>query len=412
MTSPKNNEKIEGYNPLMFKRMRLVYIALSIINIIVVITSFGLIGYSLYDAQKSFNCISKIETNLLKSNNSVMMIVIDVNNMDYSISEVNALFDEIDIQKNEFEKIDSLNDKVTSAFYMAYDKMNEYRTHLRNYREQYTSSIGNEEHLTAFQSQILERYQNDIEPLMEDATRLMNEAVTAQQDETTAIFFRTAKSVVIVLALLLLILALGLVSIMMMERSSRRAATELQKRADEIEKTSEKLDKSRQKTKAMAYMNILTGLKNRYALEEDLSKRLESDNFHISNFDYDNFRNFNEVYGRNFGDEFISAVAERLKDEFSKYADIYNLACDEFTFVFKSNISEAQALHISQKISEVLTSNYTVNNVTVHLNVSGCTYHYLAGEYKDINSLIGKLDSAMHAAKSSANKVIFEANRM
>ena len=153
---------------------------------------------------------------------------------------------------------------------------------------------------------------------------------------------------------------------------------------------------------------MLTGLKNRYALEEDLEPRLEKDSFYISNFDFDNFRGFNEVYGRNMGDALMAAVAERLKNDFGEHAEIYNITSDEFTFVFKPSVSGAQATNMTQRIFEAMSGYYTIENVTVQLNVSGCTYHYLAGEYISMNSLLSKMDSVMHQAKSNGGKTVLE----
>ncbi len=411
----KLNEKIEGYNPKMYRRMKLIYGALSIVNIIVVIVSFSFIGFSLYDAQRSYTCISRIENDVLKTNSDVMTVMLDPSNAAEGTRDVGLMFEDIAKTQGEFRAISSLDKDVIDRFNIAFDSIMAYRTVLLEYSTQF-NLISSEpdleirtRQLAQFKEDFIANYPIEIEPLKDNATLLIGEVVDKQLDVTANIFFGTARSVIVVLALMLSILALGMVSIHMMQRNAKRAAAELQKRADTIVKTEEKLQQTRSKTKAIAYMNVLTGLKNRYALEEDLVKRLPKDDFHIANFDFDNFRSFNETYGRNFGDEFLAIVAEQLKNEFSKYADIYNITSDEFTFVFKSTISGSQASHIVQKIQEVMTKSYTVCNVTVHLNVSGCTYHYIAGEYSSINSLLSKMDGVKRAAKNNGGNIILEA---
>lgn len=413
----KLNEKIEGYNPKMYRRMKIVYAALSIVNITVVLISFGLIGFSLYDAQKSYTCISRIENDVLKTNSDVMTVMLDpsTETAANNTKDIGLMFEDIAKTQGEFRSISSLDKDVIERFNVAYDSIMSYRTVLLRYSSQF-GLIATEQNtelrakqLAQFKEDFIANYPIEIEPLKNKSALLIGDVVEKQLDVTANIFYSTARSIIIVVALLISTLALGITAIHMMQRNAKRTASELQKRADTLVKTEEKLEQTRSKTRAIAYMNVLTGLKNRYALEEDLVKRLPKDDFHIANFDFDNFRSFNETYGRNFGDEFLALVAEQLKNEFSKYADIYNITSDEFTFVFKSTISGSQASHIVQKIQEVMTKSYTVCNVTVHLNVSGCTYHYIAGEYSSINSLLSKMDGVKRAAKNNGGNIILEA---
>ena len=411
----KIKENIEGYNPKMFRRMKIIYSALSIFNVIVVLISFGFVGFSLYDAQVSYACISRIESDVLKTNSDVMTVMLDTAHAADRTKNVGLMFEDIAKTQNEFRNISSLDEDVIERFNIAFDSIMQYRTVLLNYSSQFEmiskqpDSETKVAALAQFKEDFITNYPIEIEPLKNKTAQLIGDVVSKQEEVTSEIFYSTARSIVIVLSLMLFVLALGMVSIHMMQRSAQRTANELQKRADTILKTEEKLAQTRSKTKAIAYMNVLTGLKNRYALEEDLVKRLPKDDFHIANFDFDNFRSFNETYGRNFGDEFLSIVAEQLKNEFSKFADIYNITSDEFTFVFKPGISRAQASHIVQKIQEVMTKNYTVCNVTVHLSVSGCTYNYAAGEYSSINSLLSKMDSVKRAAKNHGGNIVLEA---
>ena len=406
--SEPKNEKIEGYNPKMFRQMKFVYTLLSIINLIVVIVSFALLGFPLYHAQQSSFCISKIEENILETNNSVLMMVVDVNNTATEIEKIEGWFDEIAQKRDEFNNIGTPDADVKSCIDQAYIAIDSYKTILKQCASQYEVATVNEEALQQFQEQILPLYKTKLEPSMRNAANLMSEAVEVQNNATTEIFFARAQSFLIVIVLFILILVLGLVSIRMMDRNTKRNALELQKRASEIEKTTEKLTKSRDKTREIAYTNVLTGLKNRYALEEETEKRLEKESFYISNFDFDNFRSFNEMYGRNMGDAFLATVAEQLRKDYSEYAEIYNITSDEFTFVFKSSVSGAQATNLTQRIYETMSKYYTIENITVQVTVSGCTYHYLAGEFLDMNAVLSKMDSVMHQAKSNGGKTILE----
>ncbi len=410
----KNNtkEKLDGYNSRAYFIVKLTYTLLSILNAIVVIASFQLVGWSLYDAQRSYAAITEVQTSIFKTNTEIVMLLSDPYKMDDTVKEVTNYFAKVDSAKEDFAKISNPAPEIKERFDNACSYIEEYRALLKKYQSQYVLAEESPELLEQFAESLPKAYDTEVGPLMNRVTKEMDAAVEQQREDTINIFFKTAQSFLLVIALLILIYVVGIISLIRMDKAAKRAALELKKRADEIEETSKKLSKSRSKTKAVAFTNILTGLKNRYALEEDLSSRLETENFHIVNFDIDNFRTYNETYGRDFGDELLSTISEKLKAEFSQYAEIYNITCDEFSFVFKSDISPAQAMDITQKIAVVMSSAYTIYNITVQVTVSGCAYHYTAGECTSLNSLLLKMDNAMHAAKSNGGNTIFEANKV
>ena len=153
-------------------------------------------------------------------------------------------------------------------------------------------------------------------------------------------------------------------------------------------------------------MNILTGMKNRYALDNDVSSRLETDRFNIAVFDLDNFRSINDTYGYDFGDEYLAAVAENLKEQFTSIAEIYNITGNEFCFLFNRDISENQAMVHAQKIQAAMSGPYDIMNLTVQLTASGAVYHYLPGDCLNVNSLLVKLDTTMRGVKMNGGNMV------
>ena len=337
-------------------------------------------------------------------------MVDDVNNIDEKSQLVEKYFSHIDSVKADFNDIGKVDPDIKESFEHACALIENYKSNLAECESAYAEAKSDETKLAEFQENIPKLYKENIKPKMEEATSEMDVLVQKQNDRTTQIFFTTAKSVLIVIALLIFILVIGMVAIKKMQNVARNAAVKLQKRSDEVDRASKKLDQSRSKTRAMAFTNILTGMKNRYALEEDLSSRLQSDNFSIANFDFDHFRNFCEMYGRDFGDSFLSVIAERLKNDFAGSAEIYNIGNDEFTFLFDCGLGVAQINDLTQKIADTMSSYYTISNVTAQLSVSGCLYHFSAGDYTTAGSLISKLDSTMRVAKNNGGNTILNAN--
>ena len=202
------------------------------------------------------------------------------------------------------------------------------------------------------------------------------------------------------------LLALGELSIFLAAKFAKRSKEAIAEREKNLAEVDAKLKNTRQKANDLAVMNILTGMKNRYALDNDVSERLETDRFNIAVFDLDNFRSINDTYGYDFGDEYLAAVAEKIKEEFGSIAEIYNITGNEFCFLFNRDVSENQAMVHAQKIQATMSGAYDIMNLTVQLTTSGAVYHYLPGDCLNVNSLLVKLDTAMRSVKMNGGNMI------
>ena len=154
--------------------------------------------------------------------------------------------------------------------------------------------------------------------------------------------------------------------------------------------------------------NILTGMKNRYALDESLSQLIGNAQFNIAVFDIDNFRMFNDMYGYELGDEYLATVAERLKTDYSEYAEMFNITGNEFCMVFYEHVSDLQAQQLAEQIRIGIGQPTLVANIPLQATVSASLYHYLPSDNLDVNTLLMKMDSALHAAKRDGGNRMYQ----
>jgi diguanylate cyclase (GGDEF)-like protein len=249
-------------------------------------------------------------------------------------------------------------------------------------------------------------YTQDIYPLQVTASEMLTATIDIVNQDTGKKMAANAKRSYLLMTMMLLVTILGEIAIFFIARRAKKARLELEERERNLAEVDAKLKSTRQKASDLAVMNVLTGMKNRYALDNDVSERLESDRFNIAVFDMDNFRSINDTYGYDFGDEYLATVAEKLKDEFGNVAEIYNITGNEFCFLFNKEISESQAMGIVQNIQAVMSSPFEVLNLAVQLPCSGAVYHYLPGDCLNVNSLLVKLDTTMRNAKMNGGNMI------
>ncbi len=411
----KNGNQLEGYNPKQFMLIKIIYTILSVLSMIVMVVSYGQAGLAMNDARVATECIGTINTKIVSSNAHFYSIVFDLTNESLSdeekLSRVKASqakimenFAEIDEIKKEFDGIKRMNEKAEK-------KLGEAWAYIGNYREklgEFNISIGNSDADDAAEK-IHEEFES-ISPIMEQTTALIDEAAAIQKDGSYEIFSKKAQAMVGIILMLLAIFAAGIAMIILMQRSAKKTALELKKKKEEIEAFSQKLFSSREKTKVNSHINSLTGLKNRYAMEDDLKSRLETENFCIANLSFDRISDLNENFGRDFSDKFLVTIAEKLKEDYSEYAEIYNVTPDEFCFVFNSGISEVQAKSFADTISQKMSSAYTIFNISVQMNVSGCMYYYREKERLNLNSLFIILDRTLHKAREKGGNIVLKAD--
>jgi diguanylate cyclase (GGDEF)-like protein len=387
----------------------------AILLAVVVLANMALVGYlsnkNRAISQKTsgtMSCVNRINSELKYINGNVLQIVAGIGDSTALAEDTQRAFDNIYDAMDDFDELEGKSDDLVRRFNHAKSFITTYNDRLINFREMFNKVDENGHQLgtSAFHGNMNNLYIQDIYPLQITASEMLEATIDIANQDAAKEGRKTVTAFISVEAAMFLLLIVGEIAIMFIARMAKRARLELEEREKSLREVDAKLKTTRQKASDLAVMNILTGMKNRYALDNDITERLESDRFNIAVFDMDNFRSINDNYGYDFGDEYLIAVADRLKNEFGSVAEIYNITGNEFCFVFNKEISESQAMGIVQNIHAVISSPYDVLNLTVQLPASGSVYHYLPGDCLNVNSLLVKLDTALRNAKLNGGNMI------
>ncbi|MCQ2417489.1 MAG: diguanylate cyclase [Oscillospiraceae bacterium] len=390
-----NNEQLEGYNPKVYRQMSIVLVLLTILNIVAVFSAFNRIGYGLWHAEDALSCIAQIDHEVLAVNDRVLEVVIhnsDDAMVNANIDDIRQSFKHISESAERFRGIDLSH--IDSNLQADFDSV---MTYVKTYQSALDDS------LEAFEES--DRDGSAVEGIYNDTVRAAKEAATVHtqeifetQDKATYDFFvRCAQQFLFVILFLILTLVIGLIAIQGVKKKERNVALLLLDRKN-------KASAARQKAIDIAYVNILTGLKNRYALENELQERLPKEDITIAMFNFNSFSAINEQYGRQFGDEYISTIAKTLQEKYSAIAEIYCTQFDEFCFIFK-DLSTRKAEETVYKIMDTMSRNTSVMSVMVQNTVSACIYHYNSDEKKDVNKVFKLLDKGISNAKKNSKQV-------
>lgn len=351
------------------------------------------------NTQLCMNSLNRINSQVTEINLSTVSIAAGLKtNIDAITTDTNNRYNDILACEEQFESIEGLSDLALKRYNYAKAIIATYKASLDAMGTTVIASGDFEE-----MNYILKQ---DIYPLQVTASEMLTATIDVVGADTGKATAKNQAKSFLLMYMMLVVAILGEIAIWIFARRSKKARAEIEEREKNLAEVDAKLKSTRQKASDLAIMNVLTGMKNRYALDSDISDRLESGRFQIAVFDMDNFRSINDTYGYDFGDEYLAAVAEKLKEEFGDVADIYNITGNEFCFVFNKNISESQAMGIAQNIQRVISSPFEVLNLAVQLPCSGAVYHYLPGDCLNVNSLLVKLDTAMRNAKLNGGNMI------
>jgi len=108
----------------------------------------------------------------------------------------------------------------------------------------------------------------------------------------------------------------------------------------ELEAKVERLEAEVKKYKRLSLKDPLTNLWNERKLKEDLKRYVEIQKrseikFTVALIDIDNFKQYNDKYGHEYGNKILKQVAKVLKNSIRKYENVYRIGggADEFIII-------------------------------------------------------------------------------
>lgn len=156
------------------------------------------------------------------------------------------------------------------------------------------------------------------------------------------------------------------------------------------------------KLQYMAYYDQLTGLPNRYMLNDYLKKSLSrckrnQQKLAIMFLDLDRFKFINDTEGHDAGDALLTQVKDRLVGAVRESDIVGRIGGDEFIIVLE-NVEKPQVIKITERIIDTFNNPFIINNqeflISPSIGISMYPEHGQSGE-----NLIKSADSAMYVAK-------------
>ncbi len=154
-------------------------------------------------------------------------------------------------------------------------------------------------------------------------------------------------------------------------------------------------------------LDDFTDLYNKTSSFEMINKAIESsvpsDKYAFALLDIDNFKQFNDTYGHDVGDEILKEVARTLREQLNqKDCIVGRFGGDEFILLIKHYDSEEA---LAKRLSDI--STYRVQR---HVCQASCGVSILNEDANTFSKLFKHADTALYEAKKTGKPVVFYKN--
>ncbi len=167
-----------------------------------------------------------------------------------------------------------------------------------------------------------------------------------------------------------------------------------------VEITNEK--NSEEKIQFMNYYDDITGIPNRKMFTEKfqglMNNNSKKSKLGIIFFDIDNFKNINDTYGHEVGDEILLKLCHRIENILDGRHTFARFGGDEFIIAFSDVINEIEIKGFLDELLLKVSKPFDVNNKKIYCSISIGVSVY-PNDANRLDILLKTADMAMHTAK-------------
>ncbi|WP_294929430.1 bifunctional diguanylate cyclase/phosphodiesterase [Sulfurimonas sp.] len=144
----------------------------------------------------------------------------------------------------------------------------------------------------------------------------------------------------------------------------------------------------------------LTHLPNRLKLIEDISQNKNSKSLHLALINVDAFKDINDLYGYEIGDEILIQIAKRIREVCKGSNFVYKLPNDEFAIFTTMPISDEEFfVTIKKMLSTISETKFFVAEQSIFITFS-------CGIASNQESLLIKTNTALQIAKKHSKSIV------
>ena len=165
------------------------------------------------------------------------------------------------------------------------------------------------------------------------------------------------------------------------------------------------MKQQQEKLEYLAYHDVLTGLPNRSLLADRLEQAIvqqqrRGKQLAIVYIDLDEFKEVNDRYGHDVGDQLLVAISQRFQSALRKVDTVARLGGDEFIAVLSDLEHKEALLPLLERLQQAVIEPVSLAGETLQISASMGVAFYPQSEDLEASQLIRQADKAMYHAKA------------
>lgn len=179
--------------------------------------------------------------------------------------------------------------------------------------------------------------------------------------------------------------------------------SELRYLASEFNKYLDTKNKEQMELRQRADIDPLTQVASRRAFEEFVNSRLSQNNSKgaFIFIDVDDFKNINDAYGHDAGDEVLKKLASEVKSKLQRKNFVGRFGGDEF-IIWLDGLDENDAEYVETKLDTLNNALLNSNVLNIGFSISAGIYFCKSGE--NFEDVLKYADSALYEKKRNGKK--------
>ena len=174
--------------------------------------------------------------------------------------------------------------------------------------------------------------------------------------------------------------------------------SEVEKRTADLEKRTEDLQLALKEVEMLSNIDYLTGLPNRRHMIYQIEKAiLSGEGFHIAVADIDHFKNINDTYGHDVGDQVLVELSQLITEFLGDRGVIGRWGGEEF-LILLHEADKQNAMALSNQILKLVTQNvFSPVEAKISLTIGMSLYD----KKGTIDGCIHSADTALYSGKQA-----------
>lgn len=357
---------------------------------------------------KAIECVTEIESQIKTMDQNALMAFIGKDSKERVEVYLGNINNAIDKVESTIEEYESISGYLTPA---EIERFNSCKLNITSHNEMMVALVDEFDAGNYLEAQTI--YLQEFKAIKDSTYELLNATVDLAESSAADSVAKNNEIYEMLCVVFLISAIVGNAVIIFIEYRNNKKDKEMEETNKKLEDTSKKLKQSNKNIENIAYTDILTGLPNRYSLEEFLEEHIkieDAPSLDIVMLDIDDFKDVNDTYGYNVGDKYLESFVAKISTQHKDRFKMYRVTGNQFCLIFSEGTPAGTVMSVVQDIMSMIQTTVYIDQFAIKRTLTASMLHWNNSNSRNLTFIISTLDRALHQAKAEGKNRIIDAS--